>query len=142
MTDTLQLQFLHPELKSEFVIAPASVIGLLPLGPLQLRVVGFPGPTGTPGPSGTSGPPGDIGPQGPPGPQGASGTSTLPPLGYEQRYAIPADTWTAVHNLGWTPAVVLYGDDHEEISGKITYNDAVTTVVEFAFEVSGWISLS
>lgn len=90
---------------------------------------------------------GAIGPAGPagavstvPGPAGPAGGTG--PRGFEQNFASATDMWIAVHDLGFTPAVMTYDSLGRAIRGHVESNDVTETVVSFMMPVSGRISLS
>lgn len=90
------------------------------------------------GPQGPGGPTGTTGAQGPVGPAGASGVVGAA----EFNFAIASDTWTAVHNLNFTPSVMIYNSLGVQIGGLVTENTPTRTVVSFYLSVAGRLSLS
>jgi|SRR3990170_2078783 len=77
---------------------------------------------------------GVIGPQGPPG----SSVAT-----YVHDQAIPAATWTIVHNLGYPPNVTVVDSSGREVVGDVTYPIPNTTVeIEFSSAFGGKAYLS
>lgn len=101
----------------------------LPLSPTELdllrtTLIGLTGPQGVPGP---------------PGPPGIAGGSVAAAT---FTFATPSLTWTAVHNLGFTPAVGTYDPLGQQIGSLVTANDAVHTVVTYYLPAAGRMTLS
>lgn len=71
-----------------------------------------------------------VGPTGPTG-SGASGN-------YTHTQAVPATTWTIVHNLGFNPAgVAVFDSSDRNVIGDIDHIDLNTLTVTFAAGFSG-----
>lgn len=60
----------------------------------------------------------------------------------QRNFAIASTTWTFVHNLGYTPAVMLQAQDGTQIIGNVIVNTDTSTVVEFYLAVAGKMTLS
>lgn len=79
----------------------------------------------------------EAGPQGPMGPPGSSIAGTLTIY-----VAVPANTWTLVHNLGYPPAVTIYDSLGYQIGAHIESNSTTTTVISFYYPVAGRATFS
>ena len=77
-----------------------------------------------------------VGVMGPPGADGAVGGA------YEHLQAIPSDTWTVSHGLGYWPNVAIVDTLGRQVQGEVSYPDLNTVVISFTAAFSGRAFLS
>jgi hypothetical protein len=112
------------------IAEPTTVVGEVVT--VDTVTIGVAGPPGPPGPQGPQGETGDPGPQGEPGTPGAA------PQAYEYEQAIPSDTWTITHNLGYRPGGILVLDTlGRVVEGDVSYPSVNDVVLTFSASFSG-----
>lgn len=77
---------------------------------------------------------------GPPGPQGPPGAATSDVHIHIQ--AIPSDSWTIVHNLGYYPSVTVVDTQGEVVIGRVHYDSMSAVTVTFSAAFGGEAYLS
>lgn len=84
------------------------------------------------------------GTRGPAGPAGAPGLDApiRPPDAREFTFTSAAESWVAEHEMGFTPAVMIYDPHGVQRSGVVVENNATRTVVEFLYPAAGRLTLS
>ncbi len=76
------------------------------------------------------------GPPGPPGPSGSGGQVQL----YTQTTATAM--WIIPHTFGYWPTVLLLDNNDDEVIADLSYPDATTVVVEWAYPTTGTAQLT
>jgi hypothetical protein len=83
--------------------------------------------------------PRSVGPPGPPGPPGPASQSVGGTYTHVQ--GVAESVWTITHNLGFYPNVSCFSNG-DEIVGDIDHLDVNTTIISYAYAVSGSAYLS
>jgi hypothetical protein len=73
-----------------------------------------------------------------PGPAGPAGPPRPP---FDQNFTLASDRWVCEHNLGVRGVVTCYAPGGGVIFGHIEENNAVRTIVSWAFPMTGSISI-
>lgn len=71
---------------------------------------------------------------GPPGPPGGGGGASAY---YKHDQNIPSTVWTVNHNLGVRTNVAIYDSTNDEVDADVQYIDDNTTIITFAYAITG-----